>query len=547
MSNPAPFQPCSLRCGKCNDCQLYSLWYYNAPVEPCGNRCNECAQCRYSQPVIQCTPPPPAAWYCQPACYAADPVLSCAPYLALQGPPGLSGQQGGQGSLGPTGPTGPQDPKDIIYNIHINPRTSYVWAQDPAISTGYDVLSQAPDGFYITDNGVSGTGLLTLTGAGTRAFFFPPLAAFRAGTVNGSQWDPSNIGIGSVAVGGNTIASASYSNAEGLSSSALGFGSHAEGLSTTAGATGAHAEGNTCVASGDDSHAEGNHTNALAFASHSEGLYNTVTIAGGYSHAEGTGNTISAQAGHAEGQNNNVTGNYSHAEGSSCLASGTASHAEGYNTQATGDQSHAEGSGTTAGAPSSHAEGDTCVARGPESHAEGVHTNALAQGSHTEGSYNTVNTLALYAHAEGSTNTVNSQSGHAEGNNNVVSGTSGHAEGANCVVSASYAHAEVSVPQHPGSHHTQKATRMPLGIIRTQRATNRRLTERRVMSAETPAGHTAITALSEVAIAIRSTRSPRTMRASSVAPTMSSWPLVRVSMHCKRPSSVAFRIASQTI
>ena len=65
------------------------------------------------------------------------------------------------------GADGVPNSKDIIYNIHINPRTSFVWAQDPAISTGYDVLSQAPDGFYIpTANGVSGTGLLTLTGAG---------------------------------------------------------------------------------------------------------------------------------------------------------------------------------------------------------------------------------------------------------------------------------------------------------------------------------------------------------------------------------------------
>ena len=214
----APFRPCSLQCGRCKDCQLYLLWFNNAPVAPCKNRCNECIQCIYARPIqctapIQCTPPP-AALYCQPACYAADPVLSCAPYLALQGPPGLPGGKGdlgptGSGSMGPIGPTGPTGSQIKRYHIQYphQPRTSYVWAQDPAISTGYDVLSQAPDGFYITDNGVSGTGLLTLTGAGTRAFFYPPLAAFRAGIVNGAQWDPDNIGVGSCAVGNSTSAS----------------------------------------------------------------------------------------------------------------------------------------------------------------------------------------------------------------------------------------------------------------------------------------------------------------------------------------------------
>lgn len=71
--------------------------------------------------------------------------------------------------------------------------------------------------------------VLSLSGAGTKMFWYPRKDAFRAGYVNGAQWDDSNIGaysssmgfnntssgIYSTTFGGNNIATASYSGVFG--------------------------------------------------------------------------------------------------------------------------------------------------------------------------------------------------------------------------------------------------------------------------------------------------------------------------------------------
>jgi len=42
--------------------------------------------------------------------------------------------------------------------------------------------------------GIFGTGSLSASGSGTRLVWFPGAAALRAGYVNGTQWDATNIG-----------------------------------------------------------------------------------------------------------------------------------------------------------------------------------------------------------------------------------------------------------------------------------------------------------------------------------------------------------------
>src|SRR5271155_1964111 len=51
----------------------------------------------------------------------------------------------------------------------------------------------------LSATGTFGTGSLSLSGAGTRMFWFPGLGAFRAGGVDGGYWDASSIGEYSVA------------------------------------------------------------------------------------------------------------------------------------------------------------------------------------------------------------------------------------------------------------------------------------------------------------------------------------------------------------
>src|ERR1700734_4564106 len=58
----------------------------------------------------------------------------------------------------------------------------------------------------LSATGTFGTGSLSLSGAGIRMFWYPGKAAFRAGYVNGAQWNDSSIGKGSVAFGLSTTA-----------------------------------------------------------------------------------------------------------------------------------------------------------------------------------------------------------------------------------------------------------------------------------------------------------------------------------------------------
>lgn len=71
-------------------------------------------------------------------------------------------------------------------------------------------------------------------GAGTRMMWYPNKAAFRAGGINGTQWDAANIGDYSVAIGQDVRASASNATAFGLRSTAAQQSSFAVGEDNTA-------------------------------------------------------------------------------------------------------------------------------------------------------------------------------------------------------------------------------------------------------------------------------------------------------------------------
>lgn len=65
------------------------------------------------------------------------------------------------------------------------------------------------DGLLATGN--FGTGTASSLGQGTRMMWYPKKAAFRAGYVNGTQWDDDNIGVFSTALGNKSIASGNIS------------------------------------------------------------------------------------------------------------------------------------------------------------------------------------------------------------------------------------------------------------------------------------------------------------------------------------------------
>jgi hypothetical protein len=83
------------------------------------------------------------------------------------------------------------------------------------------------------DGDISGTGV-PAEGSGTRMMWYPRKAAFRAGNINGTQWDAANIGDYSVAIGQDVRASASNAVAFGLRSTAAQQSSFAVGEDNTA-------------------------------------------------------------------------------------------------------------------------------------------------------------------------------------------------------------------------------------------------------------------------------------------------------------------------
>ncbi len=135
------------------------------------------------------------------------------------------------------------------------------------------VLINGTDGLVST--GTLGNGAIAPSGAGTKMFWNPRKAAFRAGQVNFSQWDDVNIGIYSFAFGESTEASGDYSAAFGFFTRASGDNATSFGGSNIASGNLSTAFGNATIASGNRSTAFGQSTTSSGFASTAFGIQNT--------------------------------------------------------------------------------------------------------------------------------------------------------------------------------------------------------------------------------------------------------------------------------
>lgn len=186
--------------------------------------------------------------------------------------------------------------------------TASVKAQVALIPTA----GTSPTTFGVDANGLlfatgteGGGGSLSLSGEGTRMFWYPQKAAFRAGFVWGSNWDSSNIGLYSTAFGIDTKASGFGSTAFGDVTTASGYYATAFGLNNTA-------SGYASMVLGESNTASGRYSVAL-------GSFNTATAAG---------STVFG------GFGNLASGLGSTAFGSYNTASGYGATASGYNTKA---------------------------------------------------------------------------------------------------------------------------------------------------------------------------------------------------------------------
>lgn len=168
------------------------------------------------------------------------------------------------------------------------------------------------DNGNLLNSGTHGTSpVFSVSGAGTRMFFYPRKSAFRAGYVNGTQWDDANIGDYSVAMGYNTTASGYFSTAMGNSTTASGSASTAMGNFTTASGTCSTAMGVGTTASGYTSTAMG--INTIASGNNSTAMGAGSSASGHTSIAMGVSTVASGDYSTAMGRNSRAIGDYSFA------------------------------------------------------------------------------------------------------------------------------------------------------------------------------------------------------------------------------------------
>ena len=162
-------------------------------------------------------------------------------------------------TLGPQGVTGPQGPSGSTF-----PYTGSATITGSLVVTG-----------SVRATSFTGSLLGTASFANTASFALNAGSSINTGsfaTTGSNVFDGNQIITGSLSNGINTVASGSYSHAEGAFTIARGVVSHAEGQYTTANGDYSHAEGQTTTANGVASHAEGNFTIANGNYSHAEGI-----------------------------------------------------------------------------------------------------------------------------------------------------------------------------------------------------------------------------------------------------------------------------------
>jgi hypothetical protein len=151
--------------------------------------------------------------------------------------------------------------------------------------------------------------------------WYPDKAAFRAGYVDGPNWDTDSIGLWSLAMGFDTKASGYSSTAIGENTIASGSKSTAMGGYTTATGSTSTAMGYSTIASGEGSTAMGWLTRATGEKSTTMGF--GTTASGSYSTAMGEFST-------ASGEKSTAIGDQTTASGISSTSIGTNTKAKSY-------------------------------------------------------------------------------------------------------------------------------------------------------------------------------------------------------------------------
>ncbi len=325
--------------------------------------------------------------------------------------------------------------------------TFYTWANVGLGATSPLARLHVQNGSVLA-SGTSGN--TPTSGAGTRMMWIPAKNSFRAGTVNGTQWDSTNIGSGSFAIGSNTKASGIYSFAGGNGSTATydygfayGNGAYAANRYAMAIGQNTRADGWYSFAGGYQSAANGQYSDytfvfgkndtadqwyAVAFGENNRSFgYGSFTagssnyVDNSYGVAMGSYDTVRGSNGVAMGYSNTVNGDYGTAFGAFNIVGGTYAHAINANNVSSAWYSNASGFGNTASGDESSAAGLYTTASGATSATFGDHTTASGTGSFAIGSYTTAS--GQYSLAMGNHTTAQAYKSLVMGRYNVISGT----------------------------------------------------------------------------------------------------------------------------
>lgn len=288
----------------------------------------------------------------------------------------------------------------------------------------------APGGSLLS-TGNTTAGKVPTSGPGTKLFWSPAKAAFRAGKITNlysTYWNEDSVGKYSFAVGQDTKAKGDYSAAIGNNARASGQAAIAMGNSNANGnysvAMGAAntSTGDYSLSMGYNNHAEGNKSVAIGEQAYSKGVY---SVALGYdakalaTYSVAIGGHVSAQATYSSMALGNYTiasGDYSTAMGDHTIASGLRSTSMGYETSAEGAYSTAIGVNTTTVGKSAVSMGSNTTAKGDRSTAMGHYTTANAYASTTIGLYNDNGDVNVNGAVSSSTNRL-FQIGNGDGDN----------------------------------------------------------------------------------------------------------------------------------
>lgn len=290
----------------------------------------------------------------------------------------------------------------------------------------------------------------TANGAGTKFQWLYDFAAFRAGHVDGTQWDIGNIGANSVAMGLNPTATGFSAIALGDSVFAIGDYSAAFGNATKSTGNYSFAAGINSVTGGSYALAIGNKDSAMGNSSSALGAFNKATGEG--SAAIGIENIASGLSANAMGDGNISSGNYSNSFGHVSTASGLNSFITGENGLAQGVFSFVAGNTDTATGISSTSIGAFNKATSEGATAIGISNIASDTGSTALG--HSSSATANYSTAFGHSVVASGISSLAAGNNAHSVGVSSSAVGDSVYSVGNYSAAHGFSTQANGDYST---------------------------------------------------------------------------------------------